>query len=180
MTQTSSQLPLPLWFGDFGLSSALLFCLLYLHKPFSRVCLFAEFYDWFALNPYLRLSHLLLPIVLVSKSKEKFTLLFNKVLGYKVDSLAESSAGLVAHLSLAGGACNAFGKDITNLTIQVSYESNARYVGINLTRSNQTQTDAFEVYMSTSLTLQISNTPFLSPLSSVQLLRQIPSQIHQT
>ncbi|KAH7882262.1 glycoside hydrolase family 31 protein [Phlebopus sp. FC_14] len=43
--------------------------------------------------------------------------------GYTLGSLTQSDYGLTAQLSLAGPACNAFGTDITELTIQVTYES---------------------------------------------------------
>ncbi|KAF8884147.1 glycosyl hydrolases family 31-domain-containing protein [Infundibulicybe gibba] len=46
--------------------------------------------------------------------------------GYTLGSLSESQNGLTARLSLAGPACNAFGTDIHNLTIQVTYESKTR------------------------------------------------------
>jgi alpha-glucosidase len=38
----------------------------------------------------------------------------------------ETSAGLTAKLNLAGKPCTAFGQDIQNLTIEVSYESKTR------------------------------------------------------
>ncbi|KAG8221683.1 glycoside hydrolase family 31 protein [Butyriboletus roseoflavus] len=43
--------------------------------------------------------------------------------GYTLGSLTESQYGLTAQLSLAGTPCNAFGTDITNLTIEVTYQS---------------------------------------------------------
>ncbi|KAF8890700.1 glycosyl hydrolases family 31-domain-containing protein [Infundibulicybe gibba] len=46
--------------------------------------------------------------------------------GYTLGSLHESQNGLTARLSMAGPACNAFGTDIHNLTIQVTYESKTR------------------------------------------------------
>jgi alpha-glucosidase len=46
--------------------------------------------------------------------------------GYNLHSLQENSTGLVAHLSLAGSPCNAFGNDFDNLTIQVTYETESR------------------------------------------------------
>jgi hypothetical protein len=49
------------------------------------------------------------------------------LLGYTLGSLSQSKTGLTAHLSLAGVPCNAFGQDIVNLTIQVTYESASRY-----------------------------------------------------
>ncbi|KDQ51365.1 glycoside hydrolase family 31 protein [Jaapia argillacea MUCL 33604] len=46
--------------------------------------------------------------------------------GYTLTNLQESSTGLTAHLDLAGPACNAFGNDIANLTIEVTYETQTR------------------------------------------------------
>ncbi|KAJ6533997.1 glycoside hydrolase family 31 protein [Mycena vulgaris] len=46
--------------------------------------------------------------------------------GYILSSLEENNIGLTAELSLAGTPCNAFGNDIANLTIQVTYESDQR------------------------------------------------------
>ncbi len=46
--------------------------------------------------------------------------------GYTLSSLKETNSGLTAQLSLAGDACNAFGHDISNLTIQVTYETETR------------------------------------------------------
>jgi hypothetical protein len=46
--------------------------------------------------------------------------------GYALSSVRETSSGLTANLNLAGAPCTAFGQDIKNLTIQVSYESQTR------------------------------------------------------
>ncbi|KAH7909433.1 glycoside hydrolase family 31 protein [Hygrophoropsis aurantiaca] len=46
--------------------------------------------------------------------------------GYTLEALTESETGLSAQLNLAGAACNAFGMDVTNLTIDVTYESQTR------------------------------------------------------
>ncbi|KAF8547986.1 glycoside hydrolase family 31 protein [Imleria badia] len=43
--------------------------------------------------------------------------------GYTLGSLTESEYGLTAQLSLAGTPCDAFGTDITDLTIEVTYQS---------------------------------------------------------
>jgi hypothetical protein len=53
--------------------------------------------------------------------------------GYVLGSLEQRSTGLTAQLSLAGPACNVFGRDISNLTVQVTYESETRYVLLNAT-----------------------------------------------
>jgi alpha-glucosidase len=46
--------------------------------------------------------------------------------GYTLHALQNTKTGLAAQLSLAGPACNAFGNDISNLTIEVTYESETR------------------------------------------------------
>ncbi|KAF5346407.1 hypothetical protein D9758_012761 [Tetrapyrgos nigripes] len=46
--------------------------------------------------------------------------------GYTLENVRETNSGLTASLSLAGPACNAFGTDISNLTIDVTYESTSR------------------------------------------------------
>ncbi|KAG2343401.1 glycoside hydrolase family 31 protein [Suillus weaverae] len=43
--------------------------------------------------------------------------------GYTLGSLQESDVGLTAQLTLAGLACNAFGLDISDLTIEVTYQA---------------------------------------------------------
>ncbi|KAF9235080.1 glycoside hydrolase family 31 protein [Melanogaster broomeanus] len=43
--------------------------------------------------------------------------------GYTLGSLTESVYGLTAQLLLAGTACNAFGTDVQNLTIEATYQS---------------------------------------------------------
>lgn len=48
------------------------------------------------------------------------------VAGYSLNSLQESDIGLTARLSLFGPACNAFGMDVSSLTVQVTYESDSR------------------------------------------------------
>ncbi|KAI0056891.1 hypothetical protein BV25DRAFT_1831780 [Artomyces pyxidatus] len=46
--------------------------------------------------------------------------------GYKLGSLKQTVHGVTAQLHLAGSACNAFGEDIANLTLQVTYETETR------------------------------------------------------
>jgi alpha-glucosidase len=46
--------------------------------------------------------------------------------GYRLSSLHQTQTGLTARLSLNGHACNAFGQDINDLTIQVTYETTTR------------------------------------------------------
>ncbi|EKM60245.1 glycoside hydrolase family 31 protein [Phanerochaete carnosa HHB-10118-sp] len=46
--------------------------------------------------------------------------------GYTLQNLAETATGLTADLALAGPACNAFGHDLANLTLEVTYDSETR------------------------------------------------------
>ncbi|KAI0791893.1 glycosyl hydrolases family 31-domain-containing protein [Abortiporus biennis] len=58
--------------------------------------------------------------------------------GYTLQSLHETKNGLTAQLNLAGPACNAFGKDVANLTLEVTYETDARlHVNIFDTANSQ-------------------------------------------
>jgi alpha-glucosidase len=53
---------------------------------------------------------------------------FPFTVGYALDpdSFRENRNGFTAQLNLAGPPCDAFGKDILNLTIQVTYETSSR------------------------------------------------------
>ncbi|KAI0310612.1 glycosyl hydrolases family 31-domain-containing protein, partial [Amylostereum chailletii] len=58
--------------------------------------------------------------------------------GYALGAVRQTTHGLVAHLSLAGPACNAFGIDIADLTIEVTYETQSRlHVHISDTAARQ-------------------------------------------
>jgi len=46
--------------------------------------------------------------------------------GYKATNIKTTSNGLTANLKLAGRACNAYGKDLENLVLEVTYESDNR------------------------------------------------------
>ncbi|KAK0260433.1 hypothetical protein LTS00_018172 [Friedmanniomyces endolithicus] len=46
--------------------------------------------------------------------------------GYKAGNVQTSDTGLTASLSLAGTACNAYGTDLTDLTLTVEYQANQR------------------------------------------------------
>ena len=48
--------------------------------------------------------------------------------GYTLSALRETRRGLTAELNLAGPACNAFGRDVTNLTLEVTYDTESRSV----------------------------------------------------
>lgn len=43
--------------------------------------------------------------------------------GYKASNVKTSGSGLTAELTLAGKACNAYGDDLKNLILEVTYES---------------------------------------------------------
>jgi alpha-glucosidase len=53
-------------------------------------------------------------------------------LGYALSELQETRTGFIAHLGLAGLACNAFGLDIPELTIEVSYDTDTRSVTLEV------------------------------------------------
>ncbi|KAI0076562.1 hypothetical protein K474DRAFT_1755437, partial [Panus rudis PR-1116 ss-1] len=58
--------------------------------------------------------------------------------GYIMTGLQETKTGFTASLNLAGSECNAFGKDIANLTLEVTYESDTRlHVNIFDTANSQ-------------------------------------------
>lgn len=67
----------------------------------------------------------------------KFTFFFF-FSGYFLDSFVENQSGFTAQLNLAGRPCNAFGEDILNLTIRVTYETTSRlHVNISDTSARQ-------------------------------------------
>ncbi|KAI0714693.1 glycosyl hydrolases family 31-domain-containing protein [Earliella scabrosa] len=58
--------------------------------------------------------------------------------GYTLSALHETKNGLTAHLSLARPACNAFGRDINNLTLKVTFDTKSRlHVNIYDTAESQ-------------------------------------------
>ncbi|KAK1232832.1 hypothetical protein PQX77_003998, partial [Marasmius sp. AFHP31] len=58
--------------------------------------------------------------------------------GYVLDSVSESETGLIAQLNLDGPPCDAFGNDIPNLSIEVTYETASR-LHVTIRDSNQKQ-----------------------------------------
>ncbi|KAI1380693.1 glycoside hydrolase family 31 protein [Hypoxylon crocopeplum] len=46
--------------------------------------------------------------------------------GYTASNVAETASGLTADLTLAGDACNVYGTDLQDLTLEVSYDSETR------------------------------------------------------
>ncbi|KAI0640209.1 glycosyl hydrolases family 31-domain-containing protein [Trametes polyzona] len=58
--------------------------------------------------------------------------------GYTLSALHETKTGLTAKLNLAGPACNAFGHDVANLTLEVTYDTQTRlHVNIYDTAKSQ-------------------------------------------
>jgi alpha-glucosidase len=47
--------------------------------------------------------------------------------GYKASNVKQSGATLTADLTLAGAACNAYGIDIENLSLEVTYDTGWRH-----------------------------------------------------
>ena len=43
--------------------------------------------------------------------------------GYRASNVVENGTGLTAELSLAGAACNVFGRDVENLRLTVNYDN---------------------------------------------------------
>lgn len=48
--------------------------------------------------------------------------------GYKASNVLQSYSGLTADLTLAGTACNVYGKDVQDLTLTVEYQSSTSCV----------------------------------------------------
>lgn len=46
--------------------------------------------------------------------------------GYKVGNVQKTESGIMAQMSLAGQACNAYGDDIQDLTLTVEYQTGER------------------------------------------------------
>ncbi|KAI0353239.1 hypothetical protein OH77DRAFT_1497460 [Trametes cingulata] len=84
--------------------------------------------------------------------------------GYIVASQQETRHGLVIELTLAGPACQAFGRDIDNLTVEVSYETTTRlHVNIYDTDKRQFTIPADVVELSTG-----DNDPTLKTRSDLE------------
>ncbi|KAH9947335.1 glycosyl hydrolases family 31-domain-containing protein [Amylocystis lapponica] len=83
------------------------------------------------------LQRSLLPQTLAARDSA-FSLDVSSCPGYTLTSLTETLSGFTASLDLAGPACNAFGHDISNLTLDVTYESDTRlHVNIYDTAKSQ-------------------------------------------
>lgn len=50
--------------------------------------------------------------------------------GYKASNVKTTSTGLTADLTLAGAACDVYGDDLTDLTLEVSYDTGMLITGI--------------------------------------------------
>ncbi|KAJ3553463.1 hypothetical protein NM688_g3600 [Phlebia brevispora] len=64
--------------------------------------------------------------LLALRSVHGFSLNVTDCPGYSLSALHETEGGLTAHLDLAGPACDAFGRDIGNLTLEVTYDTSTR------------------------------------------------------
>lgn len=73
-----------------------------------------------------RLRRTSLPVQVRITTHSTFVLAYQTLVGYELSRLRETDTGLSAQLNLAGPACNAFGKDVSNLTLEVTYDSNTR------------------------------------------------------
>ena len=73
--------------------------------------------------------HLVPSFYLIEAEFSPFRFTFS---GYVLDSLVENRCGFIAQLNLAGRPCDAFGNDILNLTIRVTYETTSRCVSASL------------------------------------------------
>ncbi|EIW75819.1 glycoside hydrolase family 31 protein [Coniophora puteana RWD-64-598 SS2] len=83
--------------------------------------------------------------------------------GYTLQDLKQSDTGLTAQLNLAGEACNAFGNDIRNLTIQVTYKTEQR-LHVNIFDTAQQQ------YTIPSSVVPVPNPPPTSYTNSSDLV----------
>ncbi|CDO74837.1 Glycoside Hydrolase Family 31 protein [Trametes cinnabarina] len=83
--------------------------------------------------------------------------------GYTLSELHETKTGLTAKLNLAGPACNAFGHDVANLTLEVTYDTQTRlHVNIYDTANSQ-----FTIPSSVIQLAQGSNDPALKETSDL-------------
>ncbi|KAF8177576.1 glycosyl hydrolases family 31-domain-containing protein [Mycena galopus ATCC 62051] len=84
--------------------------------------------------------------------------------GYSLHSLSQTDSDLTARLNLAGPACNAFGIDVADLTIEVTYETETRlHVNIFDTAGSQftiPETVVSKPQITTSNTAQKSDLVF--------------------
>nr|VWP01427.1 Neutral alpha-glucosidase AB [Ganoderma boninense] len=67
-----------------------------------------------------------LPAVTILEGRDTFSKNVSSCPGYTLSSLQETQNGLTAKLDLGGAACNAYGHDIANLTLEVSYDTTSR------------------------------------------------------
>ncbi|OJT04578.1 Alpha-glucosidase [Trametes pubescens] len=58
--------------------------------------------------------------------------------GYTLSALQQTKTGLTAKLNLAGPACNAFGHDVANLTLEVAYDTETR-LHVNIYDTDRSQ-----------------------------------------
>ncbi|PIL31234.1 hypothetical protein GSI_05932 [Ganoderma sinense ZZ0214-1] len=67
-----------------------------------------------------------LPAGTILEGRDTFSKNVSSCPGYTLSSLQETKNGLTAKLDLAGAACNAYGHDIANLTLEVTYDTTSR------------------------------------------------------
>lgn len=110
-----------------------------------------------------------------------FTPVFSLTPGYTLRSIKQTNTGLTASLSLAGPACNAFGQDIANLTIQVTYETSSRYALASAFTICSLTSSIFryEVFMSIYSIRRINNIRFPSLSWNVLLLLPSHSKVRR-
>ena len=112
----------------------------------------------------------------------RFSICFLLALGYTLHSVKQTNTGLTASLGLAGPACNAFGHDIAELTIQVTYETSSRYV-LALSFEIRSLTSSVlqyeKAFMSIYSIPQINNIQFLNLWSNVPPLLPSLSKVHR-
>ena len=89
-------------------------------------------------------------------------------LGYTLYALHETKNGLTAHLSLAGPACNAFGRDINNLTLRVTYDTKSRSVHICISLPLRTLTSAHLLSLHVNI-YDTAESQFAIPSSVIEL-----------
>ena len=55
----------------------------------------------------------------------------NSCPGYTASNVRNDGSTVTADLALAGSACNAYGRDLTNLKLLVEYQTGTSYYGLN-------------------------------------------------
>jgi alpha-glucosidase len=58
--------------------------------------------------------------------------------GYRASGIAQNATGFTANLTLAGAACNVYGRDVENLKLSVNFD-HSMYLHIQSTRFELTE-----------------------------------------